>query len=107
MAVRSGKFSDSRFNTLAEGTVRGTISNVVQTFQSLGRQNPTKDTDNKLSILLSRQFRAFRNDDPKEKQQKALLFAVLDELTKCQVTETDKSITQFTIGAAFCLQTIL
>ena len=75
-----------RFNTLAEGTVRGTISNVVQTFQSLGRQNPTKDTDNKLSILLSRQFRAFRNDDPKEKQQKALLFAVLDELTKCQVT---------------------
>ena len=96
-----------RFNTLAEGTVRGTISNVVQTFQSLGRQNPTKDTDNKLSILLSRQFRAFRNDDPKEKQQKALLFAVLDELTKCQVTETDKSITQFTIGAAFCLQTIL
>jgi hypothetical protein len=101
MAVRSGKFSDSRFNTLAEGTVRGTISNVVQTFQSLGGQNPTKDTDNELSILLSRQFRAFRNDNPKEKQQKALPFAVLDELTKRQVTETDKSITQFTIGAAF------
>jgi hypothetical protein len=100
MAVRSGKFSDSRFNTLAEGTVRGTISNVVQTFQSLGGQNPTKDTDNELSILLSRQFRAFRNDNPKEKQQKALPFAVLDELTKRQVTE-------FTIGAAFCLQTIL
>jgi hypothetical protein len=68
MAVRSGRFSDSGFNTLAEGTVRGTISNVVQTFRSLGRQNPTKDADNKLSILLSRQLQAFRNDDPKEKQ---------------------------------------
>ena len=101
MAVRSGKFSDSCFNTLAEGTVRGTISNVVQTCWSLGRQNPTKDADNKLSILLSRQFRAFRNDDPKEKQQKALPFAVLDELVKHQVTETDKSITQLTIGKAF------
>jgi len=48
------------------------ISSVVQTFRSSGRQNPMKDADNELSILLSRQFRAFRNDDPKEKQQKAL-----------------------------------
>jgi hypothetical protein len=53
MAVRSGRFSDLQFNTMAEGTVRDTISNVVQTFRSLGRQNPTKDEDNKLSILLS------------------------------------------------------
>jgi len=101
MAVRRERFSDSLFNTLAEGTVRGTISNVVQTFQSTGRQNPTKDVDNELSILLSRLFRAFRNDNPNEKQHKALPFAVLNELAKCQVTETDKSITQPTIGAAF------
>ena len=88
MAARSGRFSDSRCNTLAEGIVRGTISNVVQTFWSLGRQNPMKDADNELSILLSRQHRAFRNEGPKEKQQKALPFAVLDELVKRQVTET-------------------
>jgi hypothetical protein len=74
---------------------------VVQTFQLTGRLNPTKAADNKLSILLSRQFRAFRNDDRNEKQQKALPFAVLDELAKHQVTETDKSIAQLTIGAAF------
>jgi hypothetical protein len=65
MAVKSGGFSNIRFNTLAEGTVRGTFSNVVQTFMSLGRQNPTKDADNELSILLMRQFQAFRNKDPK------------------------------------------
>jgi hypothetical protein len=101
MAVRSGRFSDKKIGTLVEGTVRGTISNVVQTFRSLGQQNPTKDADNELSILLSRQFRAFRNDDPKEEQQKALPFSMLDELAKRQVTKTDKGITQLTIGAAF------
>ena len=101
MAARSGRFSDSRLNTLADGTVRGTISNDVQTLWLTGRQNPTKDAANELSILLSRQFRAFRNNNPKEKQQKALPFAVLDELAKRQVTETDKSIMQLTIGAAF------
>jgi hypothetical protein len=102
MAARSGRFSNSQLNTLAEDTVRGTISNVMQTFRSLGRQNdPTKDADNKLSILLLRQVQAFRNEDPKEKQEKALPFSVLNKLVKCQVTETDKSITQLTIGAAF------
>ena len=101
MPVRSGRFSDKKIGTLVEGTVRGTISNVVQTFQLLGQQNSTKDADNKLSILLSRQFRAFRNDNPKEEQQKALPFSMLNELAIHQVTKTDKGITQLTIGAVF------
>ncbi len=53
-----------------------------------------------LSILLSRQFKAYCNDDPKEVQQKALPFAVLDELAKRQVTDLDKAIVQLTISAA-------
>ena len=32
MAVRSGRFSDEKFGTLVEGTVRGAVSNVVQAF---------------------------------------------------------------------------
>jgi len=46
-----------------------TISNVVHTFRSLGRPNSMKD-DNKISIHLLRQFRSFRNEDPKEKSNK-------------------------------------
>ena len=94
---------DSPIHTLthAEGAVTGTISNVVQTFRSSRRQNPTKDAGKELSILLLRQFQAFRNKDPKEKQQKALPFSVLNEFAKHQVTETNKTITQFTIGEAF------
>jgi hypothetical protein len=30
-------------HNLAEGTVQGTISHMVQTFRAKGRQNPTKD----------------------------------------------------------------
>ncbi len=74
---------------------------MVQAFWAAGRQNPTKDGDNELSILLSGQFRAFQNDDPKEKQEKALPFSVLDELAKRQVNDLDKAITQLTVGAAF------
>jgi len=101
VVVREGRFTRNRTDTLAEGTVCGTISHVVQAFWESGRQNPTKDTDNMLSILLSRQFRAYCNDDPKEKQQKALPFIVLDELAKRQVTELEKAIAQLTIGEAF------
>ena len=54
-----------------------------------------------LSVLLSRQFRAYRNDDPKEVQQKALPFFVLEELAKRQVSELDKGVSQLTICAGF------
>ena len=69
---------------------RGAISHVVQAFRESGRHNPTKDADNMLSVLLSRQFRAYRNDDPKEVQQKALPFIVLEELAKRRVSELDR-----------------
>jgi hypothetical protein len=52
---------------------------MVQAFRAKGRQNPTKDADCKLSIILSRQFQAFQNKDPKQAQQKALPFSVLNE----------------------------
>jgi hypothetical protein len=101
LAVRTGNFLGEKYKTLAAGTVRSTISHVVQTFREKGRPNPTKDANRELSILLSRQFRTYRNDDPKQAQQKALPFSVLDKLAKRQVTELDQSIVQLTIGASF------
>ncbi len=91
----------ARHDILVEGTVRGTISHLVQAFREKGRPNPTNDLNNELCILLSRQFRASRNKDPKEKQQKALTFSVLDKLAKQQVTEFNKAMTQLLIGTAF------
>jgi hypothetical protein len=74
---------------------------VVQTFRAKGRPNPTKDTDSKLSILLSRQFRAYRNNNPKQVQQKALPFDGFNNIAKRQVTELDRAIVQQTIAIAF------
>ncbi len=56
MAVRVGQFLWDCHEVLVEGTVQGAISHVVQTFRAAGRQNPTKDDDRELSILLSRQY---------------------------------------------------
>ncbi len=86
---------------LVEGTVRGAISHVVQTFRAAGRQIPTKDNDREHSILLSRQYQMYKNKDPQQKQQKALPFIVLNKLAKRQVTELDIALGQLTIEAAF------
>jgi hypothetical protein len=101
MAVREGWFSLNRTDALVEGTVRGAISHELQAFRESGRQNPIKDADNMLSVLLSRQFRAYSNDDPKEVQQKALPFIVLEELAKRRVSELDKGVSQLTICGGF------
>ena len=54
MALREGRFSGSSYDTLAEGTVRGAISLVSQTFRQNDRPNPTKDEDGELGRVLSR-----------------------------------------------------
>jgi hypothetical protein len=82
MAVRGGRFSRDRHEVLVEGTVRAAVSHVVQTFRVAERQNPTKDVDRELIILLSRQYRTYKNEDPQQVQQKALPFIVLKELAK-------------------------
>jgi hypothetical protein len=56
MAVKEGRFSRDCHEVLVEGTVRGAVSHVVQTFWAAGRQNTTKDNYRELSILLSRQY---------------------------------------------------
>ncbi len=101
MAVREGWFSKDCHKVLVEGTVWGAVSHVVQTFRAAERQNPTKDNDREFSILLSRQYRTYKNEDPWQKQRKALPFIVLDKLAKRQDTELDIALGQLTIGAAF------
>jgi hypothetical protein len=101
MALREGRSLTSRHETLAKGTDKGTILHLVKAFQTKGRPNPTKAFDHKLSLLLWRQFRTSQNEDPKEKQQKALPFSVLDKLVKQQVTDFDKAIAQLFISTAF------
>ena len=101
MALREGRFSRPSDGTLAEGTVRGAVSNVSSSFRDNGRSNPTKDDDGDLGRVLSRLFWAFRNKDPNPKQQKALPAQVLVMMYKRKETETERAVGQLGIGAFF------
>ena len=101
LALREGRFSSKSHGPLVESTVRSAVSYVASTFRENDRPNPTRDDDGELGRLLSRLFRAFRAKDPEEKQQKALPAIVLLEIAKLQFTETQRAISQLTIGAFF------
>ena len=101
MALHGGQFSGPAYDTLVEGTIRSTILNVAKTFREDNRPNPTQDKDGELRRLLSRQFRAFRNDDPNPIQQKGIPVCILRKATKNKATGTQKAATQLAIGAFF------
>ena len=82
MALRQGRFSSDAYETLAEGTIRGTISYVALSFRKNDRPNRTKDKGGELGRLLSRLFRALKKGDPNPVQQKALPIGVLREVAK-------------------------
>jgi hypothetical protein len=57
--------------------------------------------DRQLSILLSRQYRAFINKDHPTKQQKALLCVMLKEMNKLKVTPIQIATVQLAIVSFF------
>jgi hypothetical protein len=101
MALRQGRFLGPSHDTLAVGTIQNTISDICATFRENSQPNPTKDDDLQLSFILHRQFRAFKNADPKEKQQKAVPACIIAEIAKRNLTESQRAIRQLTILAFF------
>ena len=86
---------------MAEGTIRSAVSYVKSNFRENDRPNPTKDNDGKLGRLLSRQYRAFRNDDPDPVQHKCVQPRVIRELKKNKLSESKRAIGQLGTSAFF------
>ena len=101
MAVREGRFSGKSYATLAEGTVRGAVSYVTQTFRENNQLNPTKDEDGELGRILSRQYRAYKNFDTSPTQQKTIPICVVAKVYKKKSTETQQATGQLSIGGFF------
>ena len=101
MALWQGRYSEKAYDTLASGTIRNTILDVSSTFPKNGRSNPTKDEDLQLSFILQQLFCAFKNKDPKEKQQKPIPTCVIAKIAKQQLTEQRCVILQLTILVFF------
>ena len=96
MALREGRFLSAAHDKLASGTIRNSISDISATFRENGQPNPTKDGDLQLSFILHRRFRAYKNEDPKEKQQKAIPACVIAEVAKKNLTPLQRAISQLT-----------
>jgi len=94
MAMRQARFSGPSYDRLVEGTIKNTISNVCSTFRENGWPNPTKDGDGQPSFLLSRLYRAFRNDDPNQEQQKAVPPCVILSIARLNQSELQLAMGQ-------------
>ena len=93
------------YDRLAEGTIQNSISDVCSTFRDNGRPNPTKDDDMQLSFVLQRLFRAFRNKDPNQKQQKAVPPNVILTIAQLAYTEEQRAIGQLArLGFFFAMR---
>ena len=101
LAMHHGRYSGQSHDRLAAGTVSNSISNVCLTFRENSRPNPTKDDDLQSSFLLSRLYRAFKNKDPREKQQKATPPCVIVKIIKIQVSDLHIAISQLAVIAFF------
>jgi hypothetical protein len=87
-AIKEGHFLRDAFKkNLAAGTVKNTISSIFLTFREHGRPNPSKDKDLQSSFLLQQQYQFNVNDDPKQKQQKAIPICVIAKIAKRKNTE--------------------
>jgi hypothetical protein len=69
----------------------------------LGKQSakPLKGQRQEFGRFLSRLFRAFKNKDPKKKEQKSLHAVVLQELAKMRFSETQIATRELAIGPYF------
>ncbi len=65
------------------------------------RPDPRVDVNGRPSILLSGQFRGFKNNDPPTKQQVAVTGLVLRKFYSTALSTLDKIMCEFFIGAFF------
>ncbi len=103
VAIREGRFS-TRKNaaTLASLSVTSTISHVAAAFKRNGLKNPTHDDEGNLAWILARQYRAYKNDDPKEIPEKAIPLCVISLVALKTSTKKQLATTQLLkIGAFF------
>jgi hypothetical protein len=101
MAMREARFSGPSYDRLVEGTIKNSISNVCSTFRENGWPNPTKDSDGQPSFLLSRLYRAFRNEDPNQVQQKAVPPCVILSIARLNESEHQLALGQLVVIGFF------
>eukprot|EP00957_Ditylum_brightwellii_P056335 4270730-Ditylum_brightwellii.AAC.1 len=70
--VHRGDYTQGCAKGIQGGTARAALDNVAVTFRACGRDDPTRDTREKVHLDVDRQSRGYRKEDPPPKQEKAL-----------------------------------
>ena len=112
-ALRRRQFSRPDTTELAAGTVQETIAKLGEVFRANVGYNPTYvPGTEELHPALSRQFKGMRNQDPGEKQQRALPVCVYQEFhrmaadtNESPAPDLDKALAQLlTLAFFFCMR---
>jgi len=102
--LRSQPSQKGGISGLAEGTIRNTISTVVQTFLENHAPDPRLSTNGKTAISIRRILAGFKACDSNESRQKAVPVSVIRQVDKLHTKSGDplsEATAQLTIGAFF------
>jgi hypothetical protein len=101
VAVREGQFLRPGDGSLAKKSVANTINAVAAIFRENGQEDPHRDAERNVGQLLQWQLRLYAKNDPKEKQQKALLVCVYRLILSSQSTEIPRAMGELAAAAHF------
>jgi hypothetical protein len=99
--VRNNKFGHTKKERLQGSTVSTAISDVVQTFRSNLRSDPTLDRTNQKAILIRRQIKAYRDSDPARQSQACLPLIVWQKINKDRSSDLHSALGHLITGALF------
>ena len=88
--MRQAEFSPTRFSSLVTSTVRGIVDNMGSTFRDNFRRNTRLDEDGKPARVLQKQYNGYQNKDPNQKQQKVILFCIINQINTNKSSEKRK-----------------
>ena len=100
-AVRKREFSRKSVNPLVSSTVRTAVDNISQTFREYDHGDPRLDSTGKLARILQQQFKGYKENDPDERQEKAIPFSVIRQMNLKAISDLDKAIADLCTGAIF------
>ena len=100
-AEREASCSYKSRTRVVTGSVRSTVDNVAKTFRDYGRSDPRLDCDGKVARILSKQYTGYKNQDPPEKQQKAIPACVIKTICENRATELSRVIGDLSVIALF------
>ena len=90
---------------MAKGSIREALDQVGATFKANFREDPTRESKNKLLPILKLQLNRYKQADPKKDQQRCLNPGFICQCLNCAVTKLQKIIEELiTLGFFFAIR---